>query len=118
MDVANRREMGMTSYTMQLQRTLVPLSFNRKPFNGSSRKPLRCTHCDGEGHLVDHCYYIIGFLEGHKWHGKHVKPKNKRFTINNVKASSSAATNKPHTSEGPMFTTEEYNQIIAMLRNV
>jgi len=117
MDVANRRDMGTTPHAMQVQRNPMPPSFNRKPFYTPSRKPLKCTHCDGEGHLVDRCYYIIGFPEGHKWHGKHVKPKNKRFTINNVKASGSAATEKPHISEGPMFTTEEYNQIIAMLRN-
>ncbi|VVA39308.1 Hypothetical predicted protein, partial [Prunus dulcis] len=69
------------------------------------------------GHLVDHCYYIIGFPEGHKWHGKNVKPKNKRSTVNNVEAINAAATTKSNASDCPMFTTEEYNQIIAMLRN-
>ncbi|CAN6688768.1 unnamed protein product [Malus baccata var. baccata] len=90
-----------------------------KPFNTLSCKSLKCTYCDGGGHSVDRCYYIIGFPVGHKWHGKNVKPKNKISEANNAEAINSATTNKlePNASNGPMFTTEEYNQIIAMLRN-
>ncbi|KAI5341072.1 hypothetical protein L3X38_020346 [Prunus dulcis] len=117
MDVASRRDLGMNSHAMQVQRTPAPPSFNKQSSNTSSRKSLKCTYCDGDGHLVDHCYYIIGFPEGDKWHGKNVKPKNKKSTVNNVEAINSAATTKSNASDCPMFTTEEYNQIIAMLRN-
>ncbi|KAI5350419.1 hypothetical protein L3X38_003310 [Prunus dulcis] len=117
MDVASRRDLGMNSHAMQVQRTPAPPSFNKQSSNTYSRKSLKCTFCDGDGHLVDHCYYIIGFPEGHKWHGKNVKPKNKRSTVNNVEAINAAATTKSNASDCPMFTTEEYNQIIAMLRN-
>ncbi|XP_070681889.1 uncharacterized protein [Malus domestica] len=85
MDVASRRDMGTNSHAMQVQRTLVSSS-NSKPFNTLSSKSLKCTYCDGGGHLVDRCYYIIGFLVGHKWHGKNVKPRNKRSEANNVEA--------------------------------
>ncbi|KAB2631507.1 hypothetical protein D8674_009026 [Pyrus ussuriensis x Pyrus communis] len=115
MDIGSR--MGTHSHAMQAQRTLAPSLSNKQPSNTFSRKSLKCTYCDGDGHLVDRCYYIIGFPERHKWHGKNVKPKNKRSAVNNVEALNSPTTTKPTTSDGPMFTTEEYNQIIAMLRN-
>ncbi|XP_068312594.1 uncharacterized protein [Pyrus communis] len=115
MDVANRRDMGTNSHTMQVQRTDASSSHS-KTFNTFSRKSLKCTYCDGDGHLVDRCYYIIGFPEGHKWHGKNVKPKNKR-TSNNAKVINPATTTKTKASDGLTFTTDEYNQIIAMLRN-
>lgn len=117
MDVASRRDMGTTSYAMQVQRTNVSSSFNNKTSNTFSRKSLKCTYCDGDGHLVDHCYYIIGFPEGHKWHGKNVKPKNRKAAAHYAEAINPTTTTKPNASNGPMFTTEEYNQIIAMLRN-
>ncbi|XP_020424441.1 uncharacterized protein LOC109950304 [Prunus persica] len=117
MDVASRRDLGTNSHAMQVQRTLVLPSFNKQPSNTSSRKSLKCTYYDGDGHLVDHCYYIIGFPDGNKWHGKNVKPKNKRSTVNNAEAINSTATTKSNASYCPMFTPEEYNQIIAMLRN-
>lgn len=45
-----------------------------------------------------------------------MKPKNKRAT-NNAEVINPATTTKTKASDGPTFTTEEYNQIIAMLRN-
>ena len=44
-----------------------------------------------------------------------MKPKNKRTTTYNIEASNSDADAKPNAYVGPMFTTEEYNQIIVML---
>lgn len=117
MDVANRRDMGTNSHAMQMQRTLAPPTFNKHPYKASSHRSLKYTYYDGDGHLVDHCYYITGFLKGHKWHGKNVKPKNKRTTAYNIEASNSDVDAKPNASEGPMFTTEEDNQIIVMLYN-
>lgn len=67
--------------------------------------------------MVDRCYYIIGFPERHKWHGKNIKPKNKKSSVNNAEAINFDATTKLNASDGHMFTTEEYNQIIAMLCN-
>jgi len=67
-----------------------------------------------------------GFSEGHRWHKKNVKSRNKRSMANNTKvvhyatrAVHTATNSKYNTSvpDGPTFTTEEYNQIIAMLRN-
>jgi hypothetical protein len=126
MDVASRRDIGMNSHAMQVRRNPTFQSFNKQSTNTSSRKPLKCNYCDGDGHLVDHCYYIIGFPEGHRWHGKNVKPRNKRSMANNIEVVHSATrvvhtvTNSKHNTpvpDGPTFTTEEYNQIIAMLRN-
>ncbi|CAN6681317.1 unnamed protein product [Malus baccata var. baccata] len=118
MDVASRRELGTSSHAMQVQRPPAPSSSNDRfpsPSAGSfSRKSLKCTYCDGDGHLVDRCYYIIGFPVGHKWHGKNVKPKNRKAAAHNAEITKPAA---PTTSNGPIFTTEEYNQIISMLRN-
>jgi len=124
--MASRRDIGMNSHAMQVRRNPTLQSFNKQSINTSSRKLLKCNYCDGDGHLVNHCYYIIRFPEGHRWHGNNVKPRNKISMANNVKVVHSAtrvvhtATNsKPNTSvpNGPTFTTEEYNQIIAILRN-
>ncbi|KAB5541845.1 hypothetical protein DKX38_014819 [Salix brachista] len=117
MDVASRRDVGMNSHAMQVQRNLMPPTSYKQPYKATSRKTLKCTNCDGEGHLVDRCYYIIGFPEGHKWHGKNVKPRNKRSAAHNVETSNSATDAKSNACEGPMFTTEEYNQIMTILRN-
>ncbi|XP_020419788.1 uncharacterized protein LOC109950566 [Prunus persica] len=92
---------------------------NRQPAKSQDNKgkSLYCTHCEGDTHTVDRCYYIIGFPPGHKFHGKAVKPpnRNKRFTANNAHG-----TTKPTTAENahqnfPQFTEEEYNQIRALL---
>jgi hypothetical protein len=117
MDVASHRDMGTNSHTIQVQQTPMLLSFNKQPFNISSCKSLKCTYCYGNGHLVDHCYYIIGFPEAHKWHDKNMKPKNKRSVVNNVEAINFAITTKPHASNCSMFTTKKYNHIIVMLCN-
>ncbi|KAF9689760.1 hypothetical protein SADUNF_Sadunf01G0125700 [Salix dunnii] len=50
-------------------------------------------------------------LVGHKWHGKNVKPRNKKTTIHNVEMK------KESSNESPTFTAEEYKQIMALLKN-
>lgn len=60
MDVASRRDMGTNSRAMQVQRTDASSSSHSKTSNTFSRKSLKCTYCDGDGHLVDRCCYIIG----------------------------------------------------------
>lgn len=65
------------------------------PSSSSNRKQLWCKHCNQECHLVDWCYYKIGFSMGHKWHGKNVKPRNKKLVAQNVELK------KEPTNEGP-----------------
>nr|XP_028943579.1 uncharacterized protein LOC114819382 [Malus domestica] len=86
------------------------------------RTPLHCSYCDQDRHSIETCYYLNGFPPGHKFHGKNVKPPNqRRSNANHAKATDA---NKPADSsskssssiDGPRFTTEEYNQIMAMLR--
>ena len=69
-----------------------------------------------------HNYYLHDFLMGHKLHGKNVKPPNQRHSnANNMKVE----TNKTLEVEGkylvvndePKLTIEEYNQLMAMIRN-
>ncbi|CAN6695306.1 unnamed protein product [Malus baccata var. baccata] len=73
-------------------------------------------------HTADKCFYLNGFPPGHKYHGKSVKPPNKRRpAANQVKGEAEAIKgakpqHKATTSDGPKFTTEEYNQIMAMLK--
>jgi hypothetical protein len=61
---------------------------NKQPAKSqnSKGKSLYCTHCEGDTHSVDRCYYIIGFPPGHKFHGRDVKPpnRNKWFAANNT----------------------------------
>ncbi|KAB5520231.1 hypothetical protein DKX38_024550 [Salix brachista] len=97
-------------------------------------KPLRCSHCEQEGHTIDRCFYIIGFPVGHKWHGKNIQPRNKRppaqnnkrfsahnveFSAHNVELPPSSAQNiiSSTTGGGPTFTTEQYNQLMEALNN-
>ncbi|CAL2238856.1 unnamed protein product [Prunus armeniaca] len=76
MEVASRRE--NPSYSHAMQTSLAPAT------TGSFRsyKPSKCSHCDPS---VDHCYYIIGFPVGHKWHGKNVQSRNKKPPTHNDK---------------------------------
>ncbi|KAI5321488.1 hypothetical protein L3X38_030559 [Prunus dulcis] len=73
--------------------------------------------------MKERCYFIIGFPVGHKWHGKNVKPRNQRSgpTAHNVEVIQSpvqpTAITKTTPVDGPTFTTEEYNELMAMLCN-
>ncbi|KAB5540678.1 hypothetical protein DKX38_013652 [Salix brachista] len=105
MEVAARNSTVPASHAMQVARrggSQTVTSFGSKKF---------CTHCEQGGHLVDQCYYLIGFPIGHKWHGKNVKPRNKKTTINNIEVKRESA------NESPTFTAEEYKQIMALLKN-
>ncbi|XP_070668374.1 uncharacterized protein [Malus domestica] len=122
LDVANSREPQSGVHAMQASRSTMAKG-SSSTGGSTSRKLLKCSYCDGDGHLVDRCFYLIGFPVGHKWHGKNVTPKNKRTShvVHNVEApqptNTVTDTTRATTTNGPMFTTEEYNQIIAMLRN-
>ncbi|KAL2486168.1 Uncharacterized protein Adt_30924 [Abeliophyllum distichum] len=59
----------------------------------------RCTYCRMTDHIVGTCYFIHGFPPGHKFHGKDVKPRNKRFTN-----TATASTLDP--KEGKMLTAK------------
>ncbi|XP_050123576.1 uncharacterized protein LOC126600914 [Malus sylvestris] len=119
MDVANHREPA--AHVMQTHRSTTPKG-RSAPGSSSSRKVSKCSYYDGS-HSVERCYFLIGFPEGHKWHGKHVLPKNKcpNPIAHNVEASQSQSTHtdatKATSSNGPTFTTEEYHQLLALLRS-
>nr|TKR74030.1 hypothetical protein D5086_0000299410 [Populus alba] len=105
MEVAARNSIVPASHAMQVARrggSQTVTSFGSRKF---------CTHCEQGGHLVDQCYYLIGFPIGHKWHGKNMKPRNKKTTINNIEMK------RESTDESPTFTAEEYKQIMALLKN-
>ncbi|KAM2531945.1 hypothetical protein PS1_000621 [Malus domestica] len=71
---------------------------------------------------MDKCFYLNGFPPGHKYHGKSMKLPNKRKpTANQVKGEAEAIKgveprHKATTSDGPKFTTEEYNQLMVMFK--
>ncbi|CAL2263146.1 unnamed protein product [Prunus armeniaca] len=121
LEVTSRHDNLVTPHVMQTGRSSVAAT----PSTGwsQSRKSLKCSYCDGDGHLKERCYFIIGFPVGHKWHGKNVKPRNQRSgpTAHNIEAIQSpvqpTAITKTTPVDGPTFTTEEYNELIAMLRN-
>ncbi|CAL9003908.1 unnamed protein product [Prunus brigantina] len=94
-------------------------STNKQPrkVHDDDNKNLHCTHCNGDTHTVDRCYYLNGFPTWHKLHGKAVKPpnKNKRVGANNT-------TQEPQkgivtqTLDDLKFTPQEVNQIKSFLR--
>ena len=123
MDVANRQ---ITSHAMQISRYIKggTRSGNsmgmRSPGasygDGKHIKPLSCSYCHGDTHTVDKCYFLNGFLVGHRLHGKNIKPRNHNpTTYSTIKKTIPLYDNKPNKS--PTFTTEEYNQLIALLHN-
>ncbi|ESR45752.1 hypothetical protein CICLE_v10003204mg, partial [Citrus x clementina] len=87
----------------------------------SSKKPLLCTYCDGTPHIVDKCYYLIGFPVGRKFHRKDVQPPNRthKFTVNQIGTKSSQTPIKTvQTSDlSHQFTPEELSQIKVFFRN-
>lgn len=42
---------------------------------GQGNEPLKCEHCNWNGHTKDNCYQFIGYPPGHLLH----KPQNKSF---------------------------------------
>jgi hypothetical protein len=80
-------------------------------------KSLFCSHYEGDTNTVDHCYYIIGFPPGPKFHGREIKPSNqhKRPAVNNASNSIKPNMAGSGLQTFPQFTEEEYNQIRALL---
>lgn len=61
--------------------------------NETPRKLLKCSYCDRNGHLIDRCFYLNGFLVGHKLHGKNVKPK--KYVAHNTQTKAIEPTKGP-----------------------
>ncbi|KAF7132885.1 hypothetical protein RHSIM_Rhsim09G0014100 [Rhododendron simsii] len=83
------------------------------------KNTLHCSYCDQDYHSVERCYYLHGFPVGHKLHGKNVKPPNqRRSNANHAKSVkvTEAEAKPPSSNDGPRLTTEEYNQVMALLR--
>ncbi|KAF7115429.1 hypothetical protein RHSIM_RhsimUnG0055800 [Rhododendron simsii] len=83
------------------------------------KNTLHCSYCDQDYHSVERCYYLHGFPVGHKLHGKNVKPPNqRRSNANHAKSVkvTEAGAKPPSSNDGPRLTTEEYNQVMALLR--
>ncbi|KAB5534257.1 hypothetical protein DKX38_017343 [Salix brachista] len=124
MDVASHRE--PTIHAMQTHRSTMTrggaASGGSTSGGFNSCKTPKCSYCEGS-HPVDRCYFLIGFPEGHKWHGKRVLPRNKRTnpTAHNVEVSQSQSNfigaTTATSSNGPTFTNEEYHQLLALLRS-
>ncbi|KAK0595572.1 hypothetical protein LWI29_007980 [Acer saccharum] len=72
-----------------------------------------CSYCGRDYHTVDRCYYIHGFPPGHKLHGKDVKPRGKKPTAHNSTTDGNFEAEK---SANTTLTSEEYNQLMALLR--
>ncbi|KAL3501929.1 hypothetical protein ACH5RR_036378 [Cinchona calisaya] len=84
-------------------------------YGGTPKRLLKCSHCDREGYLITHSFYLHGFLVGHKLHGKNVKPKGKRPTAHNTQTNDVEPPKAP-TTAAATFTTKEYNRLMALLR--
>ncbi|XP_075475807.1 uncharacterized protein LOC142512623 [Primulina tabacum] len=78
---------------------------------------LHCSYCNRDNHSIEKCFYLHGFPVGHKFHGKNMKPFNQRSSnANNVKVAPETTTKFVSIDDGPRLTTDEYNQLIAMIR--
>lgn len=114
-DVAAKREINTVHHAMQSTQVA---QVNRPPTafgNGFSKRQFKCSYCDGDNHNIDRCFYLHGFPMGHKLHGKNVKPKGKRPAAHNTQTIVTDPPKAP-TIEAATFTTEEYNQLMALLR--
>ncbi|KAI5332620.1 hypothetical protein L3X38_022749 [Prunus dulcis] len=112
-EVAARRDSNTSHHAMKVAQP------SRSPAAQGNLTPLKCSYCDQERHSVDRCYFLHGFPVGHKLHGKNVKPPNRRKSVaHNTQASSMESTQASTTTpnEKPIFTTEEYTQLMALLR--
>ncbi|KAM2220643.1 hypothetical protein ACFX1S_019828 [Malus domestica] len=113
-------EVSLTRHNNNLH--AMNVTSNREPAAQRGNSSLKCSYCDQKYHTVDRCFYLYGFPPGHKYHGKKVTPPNRKKPVaNQGKTGDEIAkvTNQHHhgtTSDGPKFTTEEYNQIMAMLK--
>ncbi|KAI5342447.1 hypothetical protein L3X38_010322 [Prunus dulcis] len=127
MDVANRQIGSHAMQTSGYTTTKVGTSFGnstgaKPPGAGDgkhcsySRRSLKCSYCDEDTHTVENCYYLNGFPVGHKLHGKNVKPKNNRPAAYTAEKDP-IPEHDSKSKESPTFTTEEYNQLIALLHN-
>jgi hypothetical protein len=105
MEVATRNCVVPASHAMQVARQPGPQAAT------SSGNRKFCTHCEQGGHSVDTCFFLIGFPVGHKWHGKNVKPRNKKTAAHNVEMK------RESINGSQIFTAEEYKQIMALLKN-
>lgn len=116
MEVASSHENPSYSNSMRTSRSPTTTGSFR------SYKPHKCSHCDQEGHSVDHCYYIIGFPMSHKWRGKNVQPRkkppahnDKRVTAHNVELDKTPPPEGPTTSALEAPPSQPSNTINSLL---
>ena len=79
-----------------------------------SRRSLKCSYCDEDTYIIKNCYYLNDYPIGHKLHGKNIKPKNKRSAAYTIEKDPFPEHDNK-SNERPTCTTEEYNQLIALL---
>jgi len=84
--------------------------------DSNSRRSLKCSYCDEDTHIIESCYYLNDFLVDHKLHGKNIKAKNK-WLVAYTAEKDPIPEHDSKSNESPTFTTEEYNQLIALLHN-
>ncbi|KAA8520815.1 hypothetical protein F0562_011488 [Nyssa sinensis] len=83
---------------------LPPPKYHKAP---PRKKSLKCTHCHKDGHTIDRCYFIHGFLPGPRKPGPNCKSSAHQV---------SSATNTPSISSLP-FTLAQCQQLLTMLTN-
>ncbi|KAL6346392.1 hypothetical protein AAG906_033188 [Vitis piasezkii] len=107
----------------RVMRFLMGLNDNNKATSThqvqKQKTPLHCSYCDRDYHNIEKCYYLHGFPIGHKW--EECEASNQRHSnVNNVKVETNKVVEIEAkflpTSDGPRLTTEEYNQLMAMIQ--
>ena len=88
-----------------------------------TRQNKKCTHCEGTGHTMDRCFWIIGFSLGHKLHKVYTGKSAAAVTQKNTQQHIDTSSTRNHSSvdeliktEVPNFTQEQYNQNLNLLK--
>lgn len=91
----------------------------KKQFKSKAKNlNLKCSHCGGQGHLVERCFQLIGFPNKGA-SGKYTFVKFKVFSTlgSNKLASDSMTCDSETKNENATLTIEMYDQLVKLLNS-
>ncbi|XP_048436140.1 uncharacterized protein LOC103937069 [Pyrus x bretschneideri] len=80
------------------------------------RKPLHCSYCDKDHHVIEMCWKLYGYPPGHRLHGKSSGSSN--YGGHDNKPSGKPAVNNVASTVAPSMpnlTTEQFQQLLSMM---
>ncbi|XP_050136318.1 uncharacterized protein LOC126612060 [Malus sylvestris] len=83
----------------------------------SERKPLHCSYCDKDHHVIETCWKLHGYPPGHRLHGKSNSSSGSGGRSTAAPSGKPAVNNvaSPAAPSMPNLTTDQFQQLLSMM---